>query len=462
MASPLKVNNTSCYRVLSEVFGHSLYQSLQQEMAIKVACKFDQDLLLSAPPNWGKSLVFQLPALFGYRRLTIIVEPHIALINDQLDHLSKRGLIDCVATDNSEMKVSEIQQVREELMKEDCKIRLLYLTPERLLSEEYRQILLSVTQNEIKISIAIDEADCIFVSNEKFRHHYNNLSSIRDILPKVPITAITSVGSTKLFSDIESKLRLRSPKRIVVTDRRKYIHQEVIECQDSEEKFENMVGFLLDKLCNENQVVAIVFCRSRKICDKVSKKLNDIDIPTGTYHSSLDPIKLANAKKSWLDGATRVMCSTISLGLGIHNPKVRAVVLYSTPFSLDNYYQFIGRSGRDGRSGLCRMYFDKKDIERTKRLVVKKSRVKECQSDGQIHRDLEKLYKVVDFMEMRDRCRYRSLAEKYAPSDEKFENCYGCDNCKAKFTIIPSKSRQPSRAKLVQNRYRPYKSYQQN
>lgn len=452
-------NYDSVYGVLSTIFGHRLYKSNHQQEAIHLVSGFDRDLLVSLPPNSGKSLVYQVPALLHNRGLTIVVSPHIALINNQLSHLHALGIHQSTTVNSQSIFNARVMG---ELEREDCQIRILYVTPETLLSDKFRPTLNIINQHNLLKLIAIDEAQCVKF-NPDFRPHYRKLGQIRDIFPSVPIVALTSVGTSTLMDEIKSFLRLKSPKEIIDSDMRVYLYRQVITINTGyNSKLLDMRGHLLRFLIKPG--LAIIFFRSIQSCDRVTSYLNDrAHIPAAKYHSSMDVADLAHNMRSWISGETRVMCALNSFGLGIHHPNVRLVILFSTPFSLSNYYQLCGRPGRDGRHANCILYYDPHDIgvmdtifyNRQLDVAIHKSDSRELEV-ATLEADYIEFLRMIGFMEMRRECRHQVLAEEFAPNRlvaSSFHNCYDqCDNCRARYTVIKwNQIYQPIRSAVPPN-----------
>lgn len=211
--------------ILSDVFKHKGFRTKLQRDAIAEACQFERDLFVSLPTGSGKTLIYQLPAMYQNRGLTIVVSPLVALISNQLSNARKLG-IPC-ATINSHMTKSWNTQVKSEILKKDSAIRLLYLTPETLCSDHFQPYLSRLNSTKALKLFAIDEAHCVSSWGHEFRPDYLKLGQLRSRYPSVPIIALTATATTKVFKDILDTLKLKDPKHIIASSFRENLFYDV-------------------------------------------------------------------------------------------------------------------------------------------------------------------------------------------------------------------------------------------
>lgn len=215
----------SINEILTKVFKHDGFRSELQRDAVTQACKFNRDLFISLPTGSGKSLIYQLPAVYKNKGLVIVVSPLVALISNQISNARKLG-IPC-ATINSHMAKTWNMQVKDELKKVDTKLRLLYITPETLCSDHFQPYLNVMNKNKTLKLFAIDEAHCVSSWGHEFRHDYLKLGQLRTRYPDVAILALTATATNKVLKDILDILNLRDPKHMVASTFRKNLYYDV-------------------------------------------------------------------------------------------------------------------------------------------------------------------------------------------------------------------------------------------
>lgn len=444
------IDFNSVSSILLRVFKHDGFRSELQKNAILEAAKFKNDIFVSLPTGSGKSLIYQLPAMYTNHGLVIVVSPLVALISNQISNATKLGIP--VATINSHMTKTWNEKVKSEISNKNCKLRLLYLTPETLCSDGFRIYLSKLDKNKGLKMFAIDEAHCVSSWGHEFRPDYLKLSHLRSQFPHVPIIALTATATPKVLNDIIDVLKLKNPKRIVAPSFRKNLFYDVRwACSlDGLRLFDDLTEFirkclklkakvettqtnkkpasrssvvvpkftglsqsfvsaasLLEPVKNDaksslfapkkvtknapcNKVnhngVGIIYCRTKIACEEVAQHLTSKGIPAQPYHSSLTPKQRSEIESQWMEEKVLVICATISFGMGIDKPNVRVVVHFNISQSLANYYQESGRAGRDGQRAYCRLYYSKSDESAIAFLLRKDLAVEEGE-DG-LNRDL--------------------------------------------------------------------------
>ena len=238
----------SINEILRRVFKHSDFRTELQRDAVEEACKFQRDLFVSLPTGSGKSLIYQLPALYGNFGLTIVVSPLVALISNQLLNARRLG-IPC-ATINSHMTKTWNTSVKAEILKKDCSLRLLYITPEMLCSDHFQYHLLTMHRNKSLKLFAIDEAHCVSSWGHEFRPDYLKLGQLRGRYPGIPIVALTATATTKVLKDILDVLNLDNPKHVIASSFRKNLFYDVVDADKLKlGALYDLASFVRDCLC---------------------------------------------------------------------------------------------------------------------------------------------------------------------------------------------------------------------
>lgn len=237
----------SINEILTKVFKHDGFRTELQRDAIVEACKFERDLFVSLPTGSGKSLIYQLPAMYKNFGLTIVVSPLVALISNQISNARRLG-IPC-ATINSQMSKAWNTAVRSELSKKDTGLRLLYITPEMLCSDHFQQQLITLSRNKTLKLFAIDEAHCVSSWGHEFRPDYLKLGQLRSRYPSVPIVALTATATNKVLKDILDVLKLNNPKHVIASSFRRNLFYDVVDADRLQKKLmDELASFMRECL----------------------------------------------------------------------------------------------------------------------------------------------------------------------------------------------------------------------
>ncbi|WP_024336702.1 DNA helicase RecQ [Desulfotignum balticum] len=393
--------------LLKTIFGYDDFRPLQKQIIDHILAK--KDTLVVLPTGGGKSLCFQLPALM-FDGLTIVVSPLISLMKDQVDQLQEMGvsavcLNSSLPADQYRHHVSLIRQNR---------VKLLYIAPESLVRPQILEMLDAVTVD----CLAIDEAHCISAWGHDFRPEYRLLAQIRPRFPEAVCAAFTATATPAVQKDIQASLGFSADtgfKPFIGSFDRKNLR---IRVMFKDNPLQQTLGFLEA----HKQDSGIIYCLSRKQVDALADQLAAQGFSVRPYHAGLDDTKRSRFQTEFIRDDVRIIVATIAFGMGIDKPNVRFVLHYDLPKSVENYYQEIGRAGRDGLEAECLLLFSHADIPRLKSLV--------SGPDEQQNRAAWfHLEDMVRFAEAQD-CRKKRLLA-YFGETAATDDCGMCDNCLA-------------------------------
>lgn len=329
--------------ILKQYWNYDNFRGIQEEIIESIGK--GHDTLGLMPTGGGKSITFQVPAL-AQPGLCLVITPLIALMKDQVRNLRDRG-IKALAV-YSGMTREEIVVALENCIFGDYKF--LYISPERLDTDIFRAKLRNMKIN----MITVDESHCISQWGYDFRPAYLKISEIRELLPTVPVLALTATATPEVVKDIQTKLGFREDSRIFrMSFERKNLAYIV---RNTESKQEELLHIL-----NSVSGSAIVYTRNRKHTREVAELLVNNEITATFYHAGLNNDVKDQRQKSWLSGESRVMVATNAFGMGIDKPDVRLVIHVDLPDSPEAYFQEAGRAGRDGQKAYAVLLYAKSD-----------------------------------------------------------------------------------------------------
>ena len=329
--------------ILKQYWNYDNFRGIQEEIIESIGK--GHDTLGLMPTGGGKSITFQVPAL-AQPGLCLVITPLIALMKDQVRNLRDRG-IKALAV-YSGMTREEIVVALENCIFGDYKF--LYISPERLDTDIFRAKLRNMKIN----MITVDESHCISQWGYDFRPAYLKISEIRELLPTVPVLALTATATPEVVKDIQTKLGFREDSRIFrMSFERKNLAYIV---RNTESKQEELLHIL-----NSVSRSAIVYTRNRKRTREVAELLVNNEITATFYHAGLNNDVKDQRQKSWLSGESRVMVATNAFGMGIDKPDVRLVIHVDLPDSPEAYFQEAGRAGRDGQKAYAVLLYAKSD-----------------------------------------------------------------------------------------------------
>ncbi|MEH1814993.1 MAG: DNA helicase RecQ [Nostoc sp.] len=388
-------------------FGYDRFRPGQRQI-IEDALQ-NRDLMVVMPTGGGKSLCFQLPALLK-NGLTVVVSPLIALMQDQVEALRNNNINATFL--NSSLNAYKVRSREEAIL--SGKVKLLYVAPERLLSERFLPFLDLVKEKIGISSFAIDEAHCVSEWGHDFRPEYRQLKSLRKRYPDVPTVALTATATDRVRSDIIQQLGLKQPSIHLASFNRENLYYEV------RPKTKYAYAELLE-LIRETEGSTIIYSLTRKKVDELTFKLQNDKIGVLPYHAGLTDEERSSNQTRFIRDDVRVMVATVAFGMGINKPDVRLVVHFDMPRNIESYYQESGRAGRDGEPSRCTIFFSFGDVKTIEWSIDQKTDPQEQLIAKQ------QLRQMIDYAEGTD-CR-RTIQLGYF--GERFPgNCGNCDNCR--------------------------------
>lgn len=328
---------------LRKIWGHTSFRFPQKE--IITSFLEGQDVMAVLPTGAGKSVCFQLPALF-FPGVTLVISPLIALMNDQIENLKKKR-IPAYAI-HSALKKTEILNILDHAQQGHAKI--LYISPERIQSDYFKERIKNIHVS----ALVIDEAHCISQWGFDFRPAYRNIDFLKNLFPNIPVMALTASATKPTVEDIISTLKLKNQKTYILPILRENISYTAEKCETKLDR--------ITEILRKVNGSAILYVNSRRESSEISGVLQKKGISAAFYHAGLTEKQKISIEQRWKNNQLRLIVCTNAFGMGIDKPDVRLVIHFQPPTSLEAYYQEAGRAGRDGNRSYAVLLYAEKDF----------------------------------------------------------------------------------------------------
>ena len=390
--------------VLHKYYGYTSFRKGQENIITSIINK--EDVLAIMPTGGGKSICYQVPALC-LEGITIVISPLISLMKDQVDALKTMGIKARLI--NSSLSNSEYSEVLEEIENDECKI--IYIAPERLDSMEFVNIIRGKNISQV----AIDEAHCVSQWGHDFRVSYKKIPYFINRLDKRPIvTAFTATASNEVREDIINILNLHNPAVYITGFDRENLSINIVKSSSKNK-------YTLDYVENHKNESGIIYASTRKEVETIYEGLLKRNYSVAKYHAGLSNEARKEYQENFINDDIKIMVATNAFGMGIDKPNIRWVLHYNMPQSIENYYQEIGRAGRDGEDSECVLLFSPGDVHTQKYLVevgIENPERKRVQ--------YKKLQQMVDLV-YSNTCYRKSILNYFGETF--LEDCNNCSNC---------------------------------
>lgn len=390
-------------QVLKKYFGYDKFRPLQADIIDTILAK--QDCMVLMPTGGGKSICFQVPALV-MEGITLVISPLIALMQDQVQSLKANGVP--AAYMNSTLSMIEMRTIEEQ-----CKsgeLKLLYISPEKLFSNNYLGFIKTLNVNQI----AIDESHCVSNWGHDFRPEYIQLKVLKETFPNVPMVALTATADKVTRKDILTQLGIPDAQIFISSFDRPNLSLAVLPGR-------NRLKIIHEFIAKRPSQSGIIYCLSRKNTEEVAEGLRKLGLRAMHYHAGVDAQTRSEVQDAFIKDEIQVIVATIAFGMGIDKSNVRFVIHYSLPSNVESYYQEIGRAGRDGMKSDTLLFYSFGDII-TRKEMIQKSELPDEMKEVQF----AKLDRMKQYAES-EICRRRILLSYF--NEEAQSDCGNCDVC---------------------------------
>ncbi len=393
------------YELLKSVFGHTQFRSFQEDAVDTILSQ--RDLMMILPTGGGKSLCYQLPSLM-MPGVTVVISPLLALMHDQVMALKENGIKAEMLSSLQSQEEAEL--IRYELMQGELK--LLYVSPERLNTPSFISLL-----KQMKINFfVIDEAHCVSEWGHEFRDDYRRLYLLREHFATVPIAAITATATPRVQADICFSLRLKDPRELRGKVFRNNLHISV------ERRHKDGKVQLLEFLKHFPTESGIVYAFSRKQTENLAQYLEQQGVRARAFHAGLEKAQKEETFRAFIHDEIQIVVATIAFGMGIDKSNIRFVVHMSLPKTIENYYQEIGRAGRDGLDSEVLLLFNGSDM------MMQREFIDQLEASDYKENALNKLEQISRYASD-EGCRHQQIAHYF---EDELSACEDhCDNCTA-------------------------------
>ena len=397
------------YSILKDIYGYSDFRGNQADIIDSLIRKKDTIAILAT--GGGKSICFQIPALLA-SGITLVITPLISLMQNQVEELKRRKISAEYIT--SEMEYYEVKKVIDSI--ENNKIKILYISPERLENERYCAIF-----SNIDISyIIVDEAHCVSVWGQDFRPSYHSIKKLISSLENRPtIGAFTATANRKVIDDIESVLGMEDMNVYKSGFDRPNLFYSVYKPKDK-------MKFLLKQLLIYPMDIFLIYTVTRKEATHVYQKLKNLGFNPGLYHGGLESQEKEKCLKKFMNEEHKIIVATNAFGMGINKPNIRHVINYSLPLSMEDLSQQSGRCSRDGEEGECILLFDEDDIKVCE-YFIKQTKCPDKKTEKELIKDKYRQLKSVITYATTSKCLHHIMLDYFHEMSK--SKCFMCNNC---------------------------------
>lgn len=403
--------NSKSLDILKKYYGYTSFRKGQEDIINSIINK--NDVLAIMPTGGGKSICYQIPSMV-LEGITIVISPLISLMKDQVDTLKTMGINATYI--NSSLGHQEFNEILDNIR--DDKYKIIYVAPERLDSYEF----INIIRDKNISQVAIDEAHCVSQWGHDFRLSYTKIHYfIENFINRPVVTAFTATASKEVREDIKSSLRLKSPDIYISGFNRENLYINIVKSSSKNK-------YIIDYLENHKEKSGIIYAATRKDVEKIYDGLEKRGYSVSKYHAGLSKDERDKNQEDFINDKINIMIATNAFGMGIDKPNIRWVIHYNMPQSIENYYQEIGRAGRDNEESECILLFSPGDVHIQQYLI-----------DISVDNPKRKLFQHEKLQQMKDLiysndC-YRKSILNYFGDD--FEgNCDSCSNCLSQGEVI--------------------------
>ena len=417
--------------ILTKYYGYTSFRRGQEDIINSIINR--NDVLAIMPTGGGKSICYQVPALL-LDGITLVISPLISLMKDQVDALKTMGINATYI--NSSLSSKDFNEILENIRNDEYKI--IYVAPERLDSYEFTNLVKDKNVSQI----AVDEAHCVSQWGHDFRVSYTKIYSfIESLISRPVVTAFTATASQEVREDIITSLRLNDPDIYITGFNRENLSINIVKSSSKNK-------YLIDYLENHKKESGIIYAATRKDVEKIYDGLYKRGYLVSKYHAGLSQEERKINQEDFINDKIDIMVATNAFGMGIDKPNIRWVIHYNMPQSIENYYQEIGRAGRDNQKSECILLFSPGDIHIQQYLI-----------DISIENPKRKLFQHEKLQQMKDLiysndCYRKSILSYFGES--LLEECNNCSNCLTEGEII---DKTLDAQKVISCIYRMKKSY---